>query len=101
MTTPQLTEQERDQLWREWIDSRPAPIRAVAERFKPWVKMRMASTGQVVSVQSFSEEDDGRVTVKVLVEPEDNPHLPMRHLLFGGAAFEVFGVNPDDLESLQ
>ncbi len=71
--------------WRHWVASRPPCIRVVAERFDPWSLYRMRSTGQRVTVQSFSE--DGTITVAVTGQ-------------FNAVLFDrdVFGVDPDDLE---
>jgi hypothetical protein len=31
--------------WKEWVASRPAAVRAIAERFDPWTLYRMKSSG--------------------------------------------------------
>jgi hypothetical protein len=75
--------------WDGWVASRPACVRRVAERFNPWSLYRLRTTGQKVMLLSFSEEEDGRVTLTVNVTSE-----------FNRVAFErrVFGIDPDDLE---
>lgn len=76
-------EQERG--WAKWVRSRPALVRATAERFDPWSLYRLKSTGDRVVVMSFSE--DGTLTVAVTGR-------------FNRVWMErkVFGVDPDDLE---
>lgn len=80
---------EQEAGYREWVAGRPAAVRAVAERFEPWSLYRMKKTGQRVTVQSFGEAEDGRVTLTVFVSAEYNLTLFERG---------VFGVDPDDLE---
>jgi hypothetical protein len=78
-----------ERAWKRWVRGRPPNVRAVAERFDPWSLYRMKSTGQRVTVESFSAHEDGRVTLTVLVSGE-----------FNLVAFErqVFGIDPNDLE---
>jgi hypothetical protein len=76
-------EQESD--WKQWVSERPDVVRLVAERFDPWSLYRMKSTGQRVTLYSFSE--DGTVTVNVSGD--------YNFVLFERS---VFGVDPDDLE---
>lgn len=85
--TEPTTEQEYG--WREWVASRPANVKAVAERFDPWSLYRMKDTGQRVTIASFGEEDSGTVTLTVNVSADFNFTLFER---------QVFGVNPDALE---
>ncbi|SRR5712691_4425582 len=75
--------------YREWVAARPPAVRAVAERFEPWTLYRMKSTGQRVTICSFTEQKDGRVTLRVNVTGQFNAHL------FDSL---VFGIDPDDLE---
>jgi hypothetical protein len=81
--------QEQESAWNEWILSRPEKVRIVAERFDPWSLYRMKSTGHRVTIFSFSEGSDGKITMTVDVLGE-----------FNLIAFErrVFGIDPDDLE---
>ncbi len=76
--------------WQEWVGSRPDAVRNVAERFYPWKLYRLKQTGQFVSVLSFGQNVDGRVTLTVLIKPDFNPLLFVER--------EVFGIEPDDLE---
>ena len=71
--------------WKEWVASRPAAVRAIAERFDPWTLYRMKSSGFRVTVRSFSE--DGTLTVDV---SGDYNHVLYEH--------SAFGIDPNDLE---
>ncbi len=75
----------------EWLATRPANVRAVAERLVPWELYRMKTTGQRCTVDKYAEELDGRVTLTVTIRAAVTPM----------AAFDygVFGVDPDDLEA--
>ena len=76
---------EQEENWREWVSSRPDSVRKNAERLPPWELFLMKSTGQRVTVYSYSE--DGTVTVNVTGE-------------FNAVMFDrqVFGIDPNDLE---
>ena len=80
---------EHHAIWIEWVSTRPANVRAVAERFDPWSLYLLKPTGQRVTIHSFSEEKDGAVSLTVNVLREFNAVLFER---------QVFGINPDDLE---
>lgn len=81
---------EQEAGWQEWVASRPAGVRAVAERFDPWSLYRMKSTGQRVTIVSFGEPLDGcPVTLTVWVSGKFNFTIP---------DLQVFGIDPDDLE---
>jgi hypothetical protein len=75
--------------WGKWVKSRPENVRAIAERFDPWSLYRMKSTGQRVTLVSFGEQEDGKVTLTVSVTGEFNSVVFDRN---------VFGIDPDDLE---
>lgn len=75
--------------YRAWVASRPAHVRAVAERFEPWSLYRIKPSGHRVTVLSFGEQKDGSVTLTVNVRAEFNFVMFER---------QVFGVKPDDLE---
>lgn len=71
--------------WREWVASRPGPVKSICEKLQPWELYRLKPTGQRVTFYSCNE--DGTVTVTVsarfnLLTEERN----------------VFGVDPADLE---
>jgi hypothetical protein len=71
--------------WQEWLEGRPAAVRAVAERYPPDRLYKMNDTGQFVTIVSYGE--DG--TVRVNVEPyRITDFIPL----------EVFGVDPNGLE---
>lgn len=78
---------EQERLWAEWLASRPARVRTVADQFEPWSLYRMKSTGHRVTVCSFFEGDPVTLSVNVTGE-------------FNAIAFErcVVGVDPSDLE---
>jgi hypothetical protein len=80
---------EQRAAWDDWVASRPACVRRVAERFDPWSLYRLRTTGHRVTIYAFDEGEDGRVTLKVDVTSK-----------FNRVAFErrVFGIDPDDLE---
>lgn len=75
--------------WTAWVAVRPDNVRRVVERFEPWSLYRMKSTGHRVTIHSFDEHLDGRVTLKVDVTGQFNRILHDRR---------VFGIDPDDLE---
>lgn len=81
------TEPTEEQLksWKEWVESRPKSIRKLAERFDPWSLYKMKSTGHLVMVSAFHEDN----TLTVLVTADFNVILHER---------KVFGIDPDDLE---
>ena len=83
---------EQEAAWADWVSQRPENVRRVAERFAPWTLCRLKSTGQRVTLQSFSEEEDGTVTVTVVVGADFN-------MVFMERA--VFGIDPDDLEECE
>ena len=82
-------EQVRD--WESWVAGRPEPVRLVAARFKPW-KLYRLKNGHRVTLVSFAETADGRVTLTVSVTGE-----------FNFVVFErdVFGIDPDELEECE
>jgi hypothetical protein len=86
-----LMEPTEEQLtgYQAWVASRPPNVRAVAERFEPWSLYLHKPTGQRVTVVSFGEQEDGRVTLTMSVSADFNLVMFER---------QVFGVNPDDLE---
>src|ERR1700733_11826949 len=74
--------------WNKWVMDRPLHVRVIAERFEPWSLYRMQSTDHRVTLVSFDEEENKRVTLRVNVSAE-----------FNFVSFErcVFGIDPDDL----
>lgn len=83
------TEPTPDQLegYHAWIASRPPNVRAIAKNFEPWSLYLLKSTGQRVTVYSFSHADP--VTLTVQVEGKFNLVTFDR---------QVFGISPSDLE---
>jgi len=72
--------------WQKWVDSRPELIKSMCSKWQPNILYRLKTTGQVVTLYSFSE--DGTVTVDVT----KIFNLP---LLFER---RVFGIDPNELE---
>jgi hypothetical protein len=79
---------ELEQLWQQFVESRPPNVRAVASRFDPWSLYRLRASGHRVPIYAFDEEQDGRVTMRVNVLAQFNCILFERR---------VFGIAPDDL----
>jgi hypothetical protein len=75
--------------YKNWVSSRPAHVKAIAERFDPWSLYKLKSTGQYVTVYSFNKHEDGSITLKVNMPPEFNPF---------SLGYLVFGISPEDLE---
>ena len=50
-------------MWSDWVAERPDNVRAVAEKLNPWTLYRLKTTGQRVTIASFSEGEDESVTV--------------------------------------
>lgn len=71
--------------WDTWVATRPPVIQALCKKLPPDTLYRHKSTGQIVSIYSYSENN----TVTILVSGAHNL-----------VAFErtVFGVDPDSLE---
>lgn len=70
--------------WHAWLAERPDIVRGVAERLPPNRLYRLTTTGQRVTIESYSESG----TVTVAVRGEYNLTDFER---------EVFGVSPDHL----
>lgn len=71
----------------EWLTTRPVVIRDLAARWPPDRLYQMQSTGQRVTLRSYSE--DG--TCRIVIDPVHNPERLMLLPL------EVFGVDLADL----
>lgn len=74
--------------WQEWVATRPPEVQALCIRLPPDRLYRMKSTGNRVTLYSYSENDT--VTVNVLAA-------------YNALTFErqVFGISPDDLEECE
>lgn len=92
--------EEREKEWREWCATRPPKVREVAERFTPWFKYRIKSTGQLCHVFSFDEpeNDSDPVTLTVNVPSEWNPDRLTSLMFADTGGHQVFGLKPEDLE---
>jgi hypothetical protein len=75
---------DEERLYREWVTTRPAVVRAIAERVDPWSVYRLTATGPRVRVVSIAES--GTVTVDV--------DGTLNAVAF---ARQVFGIDPQDL----
>jgi hypothetical protein len=75
--------------WQEWLESRPAKIREVAEKYPPWILYRIKGGSTCGIIASYGEQEDGSVTVTVDVTGEFNLVIMDR---------SVFGIKPSDLE---
>lgn len=77
---------EKERVYQEWLASRPAHVREVAARFRPWILYKMGD--HRVTVYSFGEKLDGSVSLTVNVSAQYN-----------FVAFErsVFGIDPSEL----
>jgi hypothetical protein len=80
---------EQETAWREFVETRPPAVRAVAERFTPWTRYRLTTTGKHVAIRGFDEETSGEITVQIAV-------LACFYNL-NPAEYGVFGVDPDAL----
>jgi hypothetical protein len=76
--------------WKDWVASRPDNVRKVAERFEPW--SLYALRHQKVTLVSFGEQEDGRVTLTVNVIGRFN------FVLFDRS---VFGIDPAELSACE
>lgn len=82
---------EQQALWDEWVEDRPEHVAWVARDFNPWTLYEFKETGQKVTLESFEEQQDGSVTLRVHVSPSHNPHCFFPR--------DVFGVSPDLLRA--
>lgn len=69
-----------------WLAGRPKRVREMVEAHPPDRLYRLKTTGQYVTIEAYAE--DG--TVRVVVWAVLNPSYPV--------SFDVFGVDPEDLE---
>jgi hypothetical protein len=76
----------------EWLETRSDRVRAVAKRFPPWELFRIKSTGQIVHVLAFGSDDDKPITLRV------NVPKSLNNLYLCDEDYQVFGLEPDDLE---
>lgn len=79
----ELESMEKD--WAMWASDRPQIVKDIADRLRPWLIYRLISTHQRCQLNSISE--NGTVTVNIL-HPQENIAL-----------YQVFGINPDDLQA--
>lgn len=73
--------------WAAWLASEPQSIRDLAARYPPDRLYRMTSTGQRVTLLSYSEDGTCRVDIDPVHNPERLMLIPL----------EVFGVDLADL----
>jgi hypothetical protein len=79
-------DEEKQAAWADWVSQRPPHVRAVAERFFPWKCYRLKDTRGHYVVLSFSENDEGRVTLRLAHGLDSS--LP---------GVQVFGIDPADV----
>ena len=72
--------------WDEWATSRPDIVRKMCEKLPPWHYYFMPKTGQIVTVEGYSE--DGTIRVGVVGDRISIPAI---------LQLQVFGVSPNDL----
>lgn len=80
--------EDQQRLWREFVDSRPPNVKAVAEKLAPWLLYRLRS-GHRATLHGIDEHEDGSVTLTMSVTGDFNAVMFDRN---------VFGIHPDDLE---
>ena len=90
----------QERAWREWLAKQPAHVRAVAERFPPWCRVRIKSSGQFACIYSYGEPkgDETNVTVTVNVPSAWNPGRLTSIMFAEYDGHAVFGLKPDDIE---
>lgn len=71
--------------YRAWLKTRPAIIRVMGLRFKPWRTYRIKATGQLCQVQALNENG----TIRVFAWRKELPEF---------LGHGVFGLKPSDLE---
>lgn len=49
----------REAMLEEWLADRPESVKAAARAFPPWLTYRIGPTGQLASIESYSENEDG------------------------------------------
>jgi hypothetical protein len=86
---------EQKAIWEAWkADPTHAAIKAVADKFFPWIRYRIKETGQSCFVNSFQE--DGTMTVRVTILPE-----AITPATFNNLDLSVFGIKPESLEPIE
>ena len=85
--------------WRRWVASRPRRVRRIAQRWPAWQLYTLTTTGQVVSIASYSS--NGTVTVRISVEHNSRESFWARGLDPEAEILEVFGVEPTHLEAIR
>lgn len=76
----------------EWYRTRPLAVQKRIDEYPPTWLYRMRSTGQIVYLYSYTEEDDVCDTCIVDIVPAYNPGMIV--------ARRVFDVSLNDLEKL-
>lgn len=79
----------KEQLWEEWVATRPSTIQELCRKFPPFRMYIMKNTGHMVSIVSYDEHKEGEHTLTVYVGKKDNSSV-----LFSR---RVFGVKPENL----
>ncbi len=74
--------------WNKWVESRPPIIQDLCRRFPPYNLYKLESTGQRVTIYSYSE--DGTLTVNITGE--------YNIVMFDR---QVFGIKAKDIEECE
>lgn len=74
--------------WDAWVQGRPPAVRAVAEKFPPWVCLRDIQTGRGHYIVLAFDEAEGDAPVTLRVAHGADSFMP---------GFEVFGTAPEDM----
>ncbi len=78
----------------DWLSTRPEIIKKMGEKWPPWNRYRLKTTGQHCYLCSYSEDE----TVTITIYGHDTSALDAMNQMLPR---NVFGVNPEDLEIIQ
>ena len=88
----ELTKEQKQVAWSNWLAERPENVRQIAEKIVPWKKYRDARIKDDIGSRyrpiSYEEEENGTVTITCKKTNEEMPML-------GG--YKVFGMSADNL----
>lgn len=80
---------EQEQLWKEWVQSKPPHIQEIIHRLPADRLYKLKTSKHLVTIRSYDEGENGEISLTVTVSAKYNL-----------VAFErnVFGVKPENLE---